>query len=628
MHERGSNNLDQLSPREQLTFFRKRNGLGEDSGFDDLVLNEIKQELNQHHLREDYQKLVALIYPEHEQEQRDKLSSHLERQLYIRVYNRLLSHAITKQYNLYDYFNLTDTSGKFTDGERAQDVDDAVLAEVNFTKKLIASYNQIPTVSTTIKYESPIIINPIGRDIMDTITDASHGAMMTGQIVNQQTIISNLASHKSITPIQNAASSVFTIGGLVVSAVNFMLIPFYYLYRKSRDETLKFENDERAKMIIAGISVIVGVIGIVIPAAGIGILLAFGSIGMIASSIALGKYIYDRIKLSRMVRDNKQLISELEAKIKTDKENAQHIREHIDQLLRQDNPDPRVIDNLILRLHNLNIRYKENCTQLKQAKMTEETLTVAGYHQKPAIKAINSAATVLVAATFLVGGVLMLTPFTAPIGATMLVAAAVTALAVMIGTKVHQFWARRKAQQLAMANKTSDSDFTNDTESKEKKHELHHESTLNLYESLFADKQQAQGQLRIEYWSERIGSRLDQLVKAQSRQGMLHFFLNTETYCRDHGINSDQLKAVFDDVNRDILQQAFSLYRNAIEEVNNTSLHLLSKQRDMLAHPHVLDKVYADNNIAVTFEKKSWEIHQEKIQLPQADEQEQHSPKF
>lgn len=434
-----------------LTTFRKDSPepLGDDSGYDDLFAQIVSGNANVQF----YLETICANFPALSE---SEIITRFSRQLF----RRLLSDARARNYNLQEYFNLTDANKKFADGERAHDIELAIQRELRAQATFNEDYQAIVNAETVTadpnprKYETArYIIEAIVQFTSNTIS-----LIRNSSPDDVSTNTANTTHHMtSVEPSMSSLTYGLQITGLILTAINFIFIPAYYLFCKIQGREVPFNFHNNLKWAYSTVSLTLGLISFFVPPVGLSILIAYSAAVGVYSLLAFGKYIYDRIQLPKNIDENQAAIEILEERIQLDIYKAERIRMAFDHESQKEYPDPDKLNHLSQLMESLKEQRQKHCDELKNARNTEVFLQSEVYKSKSIMRPAINITYLLLTASFITGVILLFNPFTAPIGGIILTVGAILTIGNHILNKLHQAWERPRVNKiLSCTNENED----------------------------------------------------------------------------------------------------------------------------------------------------------------------------
>jgi hypothetical protein len=421
--------------------------LGEDSGYDDLLAHQISE----HPDVITYLQIMAAAFPNLSEEQLVSRFSH-------RVYQRLVNNACKWRYDLISYFNLTDTKLKFAAGERVRDIKLAIQQELRSTVEFNQIFQKIITpVNVTAdakprQFERFRIILEFLFQVTRSIVSVAKSTTPHDTPIHDTVQDTFRATTTDATPPTNG----FVIAALILSALNAIFIPGYYLTCYLRGVPVPFNIHNNLKWAFSTISLGVSILGLLVPPATPIILSIYAGFITCYSLYYLGKYIYDRVQLSRSIQDNKLTIKNLKVKLQDDVVKAKNLHQQYETLSKRENVDIKILDAFKDKMITIEESTDKNRKQLKKARNAELILKGEIYKSKSIVRPAINITYLLLAGAFIAGVVLIFNPFTAPIGGILLGVGAILNIAVYVANKGHQTWERKQVNKILSSPNDND----------------------------------------------------------------------------------------------------------------------------------------------------------------------------
>jgi cell division protein FtsB len=430
----------------EFKVFRASHDLGECSAYDDVLASTILYHENGYISR--YLK-IALI---NDAELLDIKRNAISRNYYQLVFSRLLKQAQSDAAHLdsaemvrvaiQDAFTLSAAQSSrgvlidhcaYKELETLDDVNKALHDMTDDYKKIFYSPST-PKASSVIK------------EIFETFIDSGHAVISTSSQVTEQAVTS-LHLEPSGPNVDIPAIKEMHIAGLVLHGINFISVPAMYIYYLAKGEKIPFSFDNNLKLFLSGSALTLGIISVTVPPAALGILFTFAAIGMAASIAGMVMHIIKYARLTQKIAANKNEIETLSLQIESLKNQAAKIKQNFIIEFEKNPADPARLQQYATQLSSLHKNYQACRAALKYADVTRRNLAASKLQSGSPIRVLNSGLQIFLAAAFIAGAVLSLTPFTAPIGTIIMTTVAIIGLASFIAGKVDQWWQKRRADQ-------------------------------------------------------------------------------------------------------------------------------------------------------------------------------------
>lgn len=418
--------------------------IGEDSGYDDLL----SQVLSEHPDVQTYLQAISANFPE-------SAASEIIKLFYYRVFQRLLNNARLQNLHLQEYFNLTDTKNKFSAGERVRDIEIAIRQEFNVLEKFNGDYRDIMNADDV--NADPTPRNPEAvRYFIEAILQVSNNTISIARSsASHEQLPSSRSIHIEVQPASDLAYGL-QIAGLVLTAINFLFIPAYYLICKLQGKEVPFNMHNNMKWALSAASLGLTLVSFLVPTAGIPILFLFAAAVSIYSVVSFGKYIYDRSHLPNKIQDNQLTIQIIEDMIVYDKTKAARFEKEFACELQKEYADPDKLNDLTAQLEAVKEQHLLHCVQLKNAKNTGLWLQTEAYKAKSILRPAINMFYLMLAASFVTGVILLFNPVTAPVGGILLTVGAILSIGTYITNKIHQAWERPKINKILACESEND----------------------------------------------------------------------------------------------------------------------------------------------------------------------------
>lgn len=348
-----------------------------------------------------------------------------------RVFQRILMKI--KEKALLDEFFLMEKNQL----KQAQILQKAVLAEIEQlekSRKILAEMQDaslllaIPTKTTK---PSDLI-----ADIFKTMLDTSDNALsVSDKIIKQVSPAPIPDSHVPVN--QPAMPGAFQISGFIILSINFLFVPFMYLYHIAKGEKPPVNINNNMRWALSTIGLTLGIVSLLFPPAGIGIMLTMAALGLATSTFGLIMQLYKRHTNNLELDANTREIKRLEKIVREDIERAKGLQKVLKfHITNPDTPDYKNI------FASINISRAEQCEhlgKLHDARVRQHQLILEKKQSGSLFTTINNSLQIVLACAVITGAILTLIPFTAPIGVTLLTVAAVVGLASYVAGKSYHF---------------------------------------------------------------------------------------------------------------------------------------------------------------------------------------------
>jgi hypothetical protein len=273
--------------------------------------------------------------------------------------------------------------------------------------------------------------NSLTKDIIETITGVSGGAITVGGKISAGTVVYSGEASKG----RETANNIFFGASLAVNIIDFLMIPLGYLYKYYKGEKIPFNFDNNSKWIISGITLSLAVISAVFHPAAVVISFVSASFGLCVSFYSIAKYFYDYHASLRKLALAKDKIESLTRKIQKE---MVAFNETQDQLrLTSSTPQHK------LHLEKCYHSYHHHCNKLTNVAHEKFNIERACVRQKSPVELIFNISKCVVSAAVIIGTGLLTNPVTLPIGMIMLATSAIVGLLALITKKAIQIVQKR-----------------------------------------------------------------------------------------------------------------------------------------------------------------------------------------
>lgn len=421
--------------------FRKDNSIGEDPGYDDLLGQIVSENPDV----QNYLQTILTTFPA-------AIANENIKRFWNHIFQRLLSNARRHNEVLQDYFNLTDTQNKFSAGERIRDIEIAVKQYFAEMENFNQTFNDIAFAE-----EVKVDLSPkpfeIGRYIFEILLQIT---------TNTVSLFKNNSPHEQHnTSVKTGLEgSEFHVGlqiaGLILSGINALLIPGYYLYCFLTGRPVPFNLHNNLKWAFSVITLALGLISFFVAGASAITLVVLAAAVNIYSLVCTVKYVCDSLKLKYNVKDNELTIQLLEEQIHYDTIKAEQLQRQYEAETKKDVPDLEVLHTLSTQLDNLKEQNQRRRDKLKDAEERQLYLQVDVLKSKSIARPMINISYALLAIAFVVGVALIFNPVTAPAAGVILLVGSILTLATHIANRIHQAYERPKTNEILINGKKDD----------------------------------------------------------------------------------------------------------------------------------------------------------------------------
>ena len=405
-----------------LNAFRGAHQLGSDDVYDDIVAATI-QSVESDYLSH-YRELAGMTNDDLTDEKKEQVLKALCHQ----VFNRLLQQPSN--------FMLSEESGK-----EAREIQRAVDNEMAQCHRMIhllhvyaKSSDYVPALARK---------NDIMQDLADTIIGSSRQAVsVTDDIVHAATYH---AVKNSLLSVSHASTGLHA-SGIAIQGFNFLMVPAFYIYYAAKREPVPFTVSNNIKWGLSSVALALTIIGFAVPPAGIAIMFTMVGIGLVASIAGLTTHIYERIQTKKQLGQIQKDISNCRSKIEDNHHEMMKLRKDIAQHRADPQCYMKNLQNDAKRLEALTAVNTDLHQSLKADRVKQAQLKLTAFRSHANLQTVNTGLQVVLASAFLVGAVLMVTPYTAPVGLIILAVAGSLGFASFIADKIYQIRINRIAR--------------------------------------------------------------------------------------------------------------------------------------------------------------------------------------
>jgi hypothetical protein len=409
-----------------LEQFRAEHQLPKDEPYDDIVAASLS------YVEDDYLQQYAKLASINPAALTPDIKLLLLQSFYRQILNRLLM--------LNSTFVLSDDSLAQT-----RQIHQAVEDELDLltkSERLLRALTE--TQSTNPK---PVKQSDMLHEVLETIVDTSHHSIKLSSHVLE--LAASHSSQSATKSLEGAGASVggLQITGVVMQGINFLLIPFAYIYYAAKGEPVPFNTSNNIKWALSGVGLALALVGVLVPPAAVAILFTAVAIGLISSIAGLAAHIVDRRKTRIKLEESRLLIDRCRKQESDYKNQTAALKAIILQHRADPFHDPHALEDDQADLKALHELYAANQQILKSALVDHYQLSMKTQQMHTNLQTMNTGFQVMLACAFLAGAVLMATPFTAPAGLTLMIVAGVLGMASFLFGKINAIRLHRKAHQ-------------------------------------------------------------------------------------------------------------------------------------------------------------------------------------
>lgn len=280
----------------------------------------------------------------------------------------------------------------------------------------------------------------LAKDIIEIATGVSSNAAAAGGKITAGTII--YAGHEP-TPDQQLANNIFWVGSLVVTVIDFLMVPLGYLYKLYKKEPVPFNFDNNTKWALAGVTLLLAIISAAVAAAARAISFVSAGLAITVGIASVCKYFYDYKKTGRELEAAMLRVAKLTEEIQLDMEAINNLQNQI-RLMDINNPAKKTdLRICMIQLANTYRKLNLDCEELKASYFLMHQLERKFIRQKSPVELISTSIKFVLAGIVLAGTVVVGNPVTAGIGMWMLASAALFSLVTIIAKKAVQIIEKR-----------------------------------------------------------------------------------------------------------------------------------------------------------------------------------------
>lgn len=346
-----------------------------------------------------------------------------------RVFMRVLKKVREKA--IQDEFFLMEKNQR----KQAETLHKATLAEIEQLEKLrkilLEMQDASLVLSIPIKLTKP---SDLIEDIFKTMLDTSDGALSVSEKILKQVAPmpdNHLPANQPTMP------GPFQISGFIIMSLNFLFVPFMYLYHAAKGEKPPINLNNNLRWAISTIGLTMGVISLLVPPAGIGIMLTMAALGLATSIFGLAMNFYRRHVNKRDLETNLREIKLVKKTVREDMQRAAGLQKLLKFSIT--NPDASDYKSVAISINNLRDLQNENVRKLHDARVQRHQLMLDKKQNGSLFSTINSSLQIVLACAVITGAILTLIPFTAPAGMILLTVAAAIGLASFVANKSYYF---------------------------------------------------------------------------------------------------------------------------------------------------------------------------------------------
>lgn len=298
---------------------------------------------------------------------------------------------------------------------------------------------------TVISVDVSIPRHTLKQDILETITGISSSAITVGGKITAETVV---YSNKT-TPSQQTAGFVFSTLSLAASGIDFLMVPFGYLYKLYAKKPVPFNVENNIKWALATVALVLSIVSTAVVSTSHVISFVTVGITLVTGIVSFFKYFYDMNKIKKEVLCCEEVISSIEDAIRDDMRNINRLQNELQflRLGRHFRLDEE--QDMISQLTVAQNKYEADCRAINDEYLKKRRYQRTLANQNPAVEVFSNALKIVLSIAVLAGTILLLNPVTLPIGMPIIAAAAVTALLVLLAHKARELYKKRAEQRLA-----------------------------------------------------------------------------------------------------------------------------------------------------------------------------------
>ena len=566
-----------------------------DDAYDEWLANEIEelQKINVADLgvMGVFYRLVAKkIYPDDEEAQ-DRHYNKLIGLFLMRMLDRLYRHANKKNYDINVYFSIPKGKKDSIElGERSQDLKNAFDEEVKLAKRINTSleFDALTKEKVEFGYTSGIQLESSGKIVAESIFGIAEKTASPGKF-------GAMIAHAP------AVSESLSWVGVGLAILNFLVLPynFYKKYQQCKKDNVPFKlNGSEIFQLVSSliaIALAVSFIVVVLPVALGAIAFLGAGLATIVSIKKLKDTLKDRKDYAENVRKNKDKIKKLTNNIHSQTESVFLYRDQLKNELDQQPQNTMHIDLINKKMGELAEQHQDDIKNITTAKSEEDLLNgnkARFIHPWPLIGSVTGLA---ISVLLFAGAACLFIPGAQPVALGLLLAATIVGSVAVIAAKSHQIWSRRQAQKVLEENQQKPGYVAvqhNDEISHQLTDSIALGSTASMYHKIVDDHHNDAVGIKPEEITNRMQQHLTKIVDAQSHEGMVNFFRCGQECINNNKsiISKDIWLTAFKAVDPSVRARAINLYENALDAVNDKTLHLPPATITSLVNSDLLDE--------------------------------------
>jgi len=333
---------NKLIIKNTLTRFRTSYGFESDEVFDDIAAMLLSAAESEY-LKVFWENIAA------------EQASRILENFYLNVLKRLLKYQ----------HSFTLSAEKF---KTSLAINNAIQVEIEHAKRCkmllehFANYDEYKV--------EPLKPSSLIHSVFDTVVSAANESITTAreglEVSATNGNLRNL-SPPADAPNNDIQADGMHIASIVMSGVNFLLVPLSYIYYAAKGDPVPFNAKNNVKWAISGVTLALGLISLLVPPAGIGIMFTMAAVGLITSIAGFSMQLYERFQTKSKLLNTKNNIRENRLLINENRAEAAIIKEDI--------VSNGMTDERQTKLNTLYEEFAAQQVELKSQKVIEHKLT-------------------------------------------------------------------------------------------------------------------------------------------------------------------------------------------------------------------------------------------------------------
>jgi hypothetical protein len=291
--------------------------------------------------------------------------------------------------------------------------------------------------------------NSLAKDIIETITGVSGGAITVGGKITAGTVVYSGEASKDL----ETANKIFFGASLTVNIIDFLMIPLGYLYKLYKREKIPFNFENNSKWIIAGITLTLAIISVAFHPAAVVVSFISASFGVCLSIYSIAKYFYDYHASLNKLASTKDKVESLTSKIQKEMAAINETQDQLRLMTTTQQDNNKDTKQLKLHLAKCYHSYHHHCNKLTNITREKFNIEHAFMRQKSRVELIFNITKCVISAAVIIGTGLLTNPVTLPMGTIMLATSAIVGLLALITKKTIQIVQKRLEARKALGQR-------------------------------------------------------------------------------------------------------------------------------------------------------------------------------